>query len=274
MQKEYAQIVHDAALEAGRIIMEYYKGGFSVEQKEDLSPVTEADKAADKLIRQFLKETGLPVISEESSLESYEKRKDWKKVWIVDPLDGTKEYIKRTGEFTINIALVEEGYPVGGLVFAPALGLLYRTDESGLLKEELEQDEKGLFHNARGCFLWKTEIFPGNLCASVSHQDKTTQGFIQRYRSSYPQGEVLSAGSSLKFCMMAEGKASVYPRFSPTMEWDTAAGHALLIQSGGDVLYAENGVPLRYNKENMANGPFIALGAGWTYQKASAFIPN
>lgn len=269
----YPEIVLKAALDAANTIMSYYREGFSVERKADQSPVTEADKAADAIIRSYLEQTGIPVISEEYPVVEYERRKSWNKVWIVDPLDGTKEFIKRTGEFTINIALLEEGEPTEGLVFAPALGLLYRTEGGQLLKENYAVTAPFVFGNMEESAILSSNRFASeNICASVSHANVATRSFVERYKSAHPLGNLISMGSSLKFCLLAEDKAGIYPRFSPTMEWDTAAGQAILKAVGGNVWDVKTQQPIRYNRENLLNGDFIATARHMSKNEAFSYI--
>lgn len=265
------QLALDAALLAGEAIMKRFETGFSVEEKADRSPVTEADKEADAIIRKVLESSGIPVISEESAVEEYEIRRHWNRVWLVDPLDGTKEFVKRTGEFTVNIALVEEGQPVEGLVFAPALELLYRTDGKVLNKEIWRRNPNGIFGLHEQFSLLGATGFSQDVCASVSHMDEHTNEFIRKYRSSYPAGKLIQAGSSLKFGLMVEGKACVYPRFSPTMEWDTAAGHALLKAAGGDLLEYASTNPMMYNRKELRNGAFVGYVSPFNTDKLSHF---
>lgn len=257
-----------AALEAAQAIMRYYRDGYGVENKADASPVTDADKEADGIIRRGLETTGIPVISEETAVLDYEVRKNWKKVWIVDPLDGTKEFIKHTGEFTVNIALVEEGTPTEGLVFAPAKGLLYRTQNGQLHKETYGWDENGSPKRMEGCVLPRLATKSEHICASVSHADTGTMAYVKKYRSAHPLGKLVSVGSSLKFGLLAEGEAAIYPRFSPTMEWDTAAGQAILQAVGGNVWNVATHSPVTYNRENLRNGPFIAIGPHLSVEEA------
>lgn len=261
-----------AALEAAVVIMRYYRGGYNVERKTDASPVTDADKAADVLIRQRLEHTGIPVISEETAVLDYEVRKGWNKVWVVDPLDGTKEFIKHTGEFTVNIALVEEGTPTDGLVFAPAKGLLYRTQGGALHKETYGWDENGVPKRIEGCVLPRLATKSDHICASVSHMDTATMSYVKRYRSAHPLGNLVSIGSSLKFGLLAEGAAGVYPRFTPTMEWDTAAGQAILQAAGGNVWDVATKTPVTYNRAKLLNGAFIAFGPHISAEEAFSFI--
>jgi len=232
--------------EAGKAIMEVYNSDIQVDLKSDNSPVTAADLAANKIIVEKLKETGIPILSEESQNESADERKNWTKVWIVDPLDGTKEFIKKTSEFTVNIALVENGTPIAGVVYAPALGTIYYGEENEALKITDEGEEK-----------IQTSI-PGSplrIVASKSHMSEETEKFLEKI------GEytLVQSGSSLKFCLIAEGTADLYPRHGPTMEWDTAAAHAVLEAAGGAVKQL-NGEELHYNKSDLKNPFFIAVG--------------
>lgn len=273
MKDNFADICLEAGLKAGSLIMEFYKQGFQVAHKSDYSPVTEADKQADTLIRSYLRETGLPIISEETKPEEFSIRQSWKKVWIVDPLDGTKEFIKKTGEFTVNIALVEEGEPTEGLVFAPASGLLYRTWRGQAWKEIYSADESGEYGKNEGFTLSGLDNkAPDSICASISHANEATNRFIERYRRSNPRAQLISIGSSLKFCLLAEGKAQLYPRFSPTMEWDTAAGQAVLRAAGGNVWDLKSRFPIRYNRENLRNGNFIAASANISQEEAFSYL--
>jgi 3'(2'), 5'-bisphosphate nucleotidase len=270
--QDHSNIVLQAALEAGQVIMGYYRDGFSVERKSDASPVTEADQAADKIIRRHLEVTGIPVISEESAVADFSERKSWKKAWMVDPLDGTKEFIKRTGEFTVNIALLEDGKPTEGLVFAPALGLLYQTRQGRLIKEIYLLQERNVFIKSEAFFLSQEINRSRNVCASISHANSATLSFVERYRSAHPLGTLISIGSSLKFALLAEGKAGIYPRFSPTMEWDTAAGQAILQAAGGNVWDVETGNPIQYNRENLLNGNFIATASHISKGEAFSYL--
>lgn len=261
-----------AALEAAEVIMRYYREGYGVQHKADASPVTDADRKADGIIRRHLERTGIPVISEETAVTEYGIRKAWDRVWIVDPLDGTKEFIKHTGEFTVNIALVEEGTPTDGLVFAPAKGLLYRTQSGILHKETYGWEADGSPKRMEGCVLPQPAKKSEHICASVSHADTATMSYVKRYRSAHPLGKLVSIGSSLKFGLLAEGEAAVYPRFSPTMEWDTAAGQAILQAAGGNVWNVATRMPVTYNRENLRNGPFIAAGPHLTPDEIFSYL--
>ncbi len=250
-----------AALDAGKAILEVYSTNFSIETKEDDSPLTLADKNANDIINIYLKETQIPIISEENKQIDYSERRNWKTCWIVDPLDGTKEFIKRNGEFTVNIALVTNGNPVLGVIYVPVSKTLYFTSEdaSKALKIILEEENVSveyIFENA-------AEIIPTlespsimKIVGSRSHLNDETKKFISEIEKIKPV-EIISKGSSLKFCLVAEGKADVYPRFAPTMEWDTAAGQAICQAAGVKVIDNNTKEPLKYNKENLLNPYFL-----------------
>lgn len=249
-----------AALEAGKAIMDIYRtGDFDVDMKSDLSPLTKADLASNDIIVNYLQSTGIPVLSEEGKSIPFVDRKNWEQLWIVDPLDGTKEFIKKNGEFTVNIALIEKGIPVMGVVFAPALNELYfGSREIGSFKvltsaknsvEELINESQLLpIVSNRSSY---------RIVASRSHMSPETQTFIEQQETIHGQVETLSRGSSLKLCMVAEGIADCYPRFAPTMEWDTAAGQAICMWSGAKVLNWTTQEPMVYNRENLLNDWFL-----------------
>jgi len=255
-----------AALRAGREIMEVYGGkDLTSWSKEDRSPLTEADLRSHSVIVEELSDSGYPILSEEGKDIPYEERKKWNRFWLVDPLDGTKEFLKRNGEFTVNVALVENGKPVMGVVYAPALELLYFATPEGAYRvdgalPELPVEE--LYERAESLPSVPPEEGKIRVVASRSHLSKETEEFVEKLRE---RGEVdfLSVGSSLKLCFVAEGRADVYPRYAPTMEWDTAAGQAVVEASGGKVLEAETMKPLVYNKENLLNPYFVAVRRGY-----------
>ncbi len=253
----------ESALRAGEAILEIYKtDSFEVEIKADQSPLTRADKAAHEIITKMLEPTGLPVLSEESTGIAYLERKNWKKFWLVDPLDGTKEFIKRNGEFTVNIALITGQEPMLGVVYAPVPDVMYfGTIELGsyrILEAKSRIRENGDFlSGAEKLPLVKHDRF--GIVASRSHMNDETSSFIEGMTRKYPDARIVSKGSSLKLCLIAEGEADVYPRFAPTSEWDTAAGHAIVEASGGKVVVAKNDEPLRYNKKDILNPWFIAF---------------
>lgn len=242
------------AEEAGNAIMEVYGGNFEVMQKEDRSPVTEADRKANAVILHGLSQLypDIPYISEETRQLPYEKRKEWKRLWIIDPLDGTKEFIKRNGEFTVNIALVENGIPVMGVVYVPVQSLTY-AGIKGAGSFKLVDGKRVTISNPSH-YSNKNSI---TVVASRSHLSPETGEFIEKLKAGGKQVEFVSSGSSIKICMVAEGKADVYPRFAPTMEWDTAAAHAVALYADCKILDAQSGKPLVYNKEDLRNPFFV-----------------
>ena len=253
-----------AAYVAGSEILHIYHQPFDYELKADKSPLTIADKRAHTIISESLAASGIPVLSEEGSEIEYETRKDWEHYWLVDPLDGTKEFINKNGDFTVNIALIQKQQPVFGVVFAPVPGLMYWGSESGSFR--LDTRNIQVDDLSRYDFL-KTlaEPLPCNtgtetylVLGSRSHMNAETESFINNLRKSYPDLAFVSRGSSLKFCTLAEGGANIYPRFGLTMEWDTAAGHAVALFSGCTVLQAETGQQLIYNKPSLLNPSFVA----------------
>ena len=245
------------ALEAGRAIMGVYETGFTVTAKEDSSPLTQADLAAHRCILERLTALTpeLPVLSEESAEIPYAERSRWDRYWLVDPLDGTKEFIKRNGEFTVNIALIEDGVPVLGVVHAPVLDVTYFA-AVGAGAFCIRGGEKQAL---------RTRATPPRpvLVVSKSHRDAALDAFLARA----PGHEALSRGSSLKFCLVAEGSADFYPRTGPTSEWDTGAGQCVAEQAGATVLSLPDWKPLRYNsKESLLNPGFVVIGEpayGW-----------
>ena len=250
----------EASVQAGKSIMEVYQqADFAVDMKSDLSPLTAADLASNKVITDYLMDTGIPILSEEGRHVEYNERNSWNELWIVDPLDGTKEFIKRNGEFTVNIALIRNQVPVLGVVFAPALNELYfSTVDDGAFKvltgansttdELIEHAQPLPLHQASRNF---------RIVASRSHMTPETEEFVQQQEAIHGQVETISRGSSLKLCMVAEGEADCYPRFAPTMEWDTAAGQAICMYAGAQVIDWQSGETMRYNRENLLNNWFL-----------------
>ena len=261
MIKSYLYKAIEASVNAGAIIMDIYENKIvEVETKADNSPVTIADQKANDYIEKALQSTEIPVISEEGEHSMYKIRKNWNQCWIVDPLDGTKEFIKRNGEFTVNIALVENGKPILGVIYIPVQKALYYAiaEEQKAFKIELTEHKisEALLKDA-------VEIFPTSesetitITSSRSHANEQVVELIAKLEGEQKQIELLKAGSSLKFCLVAEGKATYYPRYAPTMEWDTAAGHAICSAVGLEVYSLETDKPLKYNKENLLNPWFI-----------------
>jgi 3'(2'), 5'-bisphosphate nucleotidase len=251
-----------AALAAGEEIMAIYNSAdFEIEQKADDSPLTKADKNAHLAIVKILEATKLPVLSEEGRAIPFNERQHWTTFWMIDPLDGTKEFIKRNGEFTVNIALIENNQPTLGLVYSPVLDKLYWGGSSvGFSKLNSGNSEVQLSQKAT---LSLADLKSKEVCrivASRSHRNQETEDFI----ASCNNTDIVSMGSSLKFMILAEGNADIYPRYAPTMEWDTAAAHAILLGIGYDIyqVNSDNKVspnPLQYNKKNLLNPSFICF---------------
>ncbi|MCF6242671.1 MAG: 3'(2'),5'-bisphosphate nucleotidase CysQ [Bacteroidales bacterium] len=254
-----------ASILAGDEILNVYNSKeFNVEFKDDKSPLTQADKNAHNEIVRHLNKTGIPVLSEEGKHLSFSERKKWEYLWIVDPLDGTKEFIKKNGEFTVNIALVKNGKTLMGVIYAPVLKSLYynKLQEGAYL---VDFDFTGRKPEQIFEYIEKQKIkIPlktrreYSVVASRSHLSDETKTFIEKLKEKHKKIEITSIGSSLKLCLLAVGQADIYPRFAPTMEWDIAAGHAILKAAGGNVLNNDTGQELQYNKENLLNPWFIA----------------
>jgi 3'(2'), 5'-bisphosphate nucleotidase len=241
--------VIDLAREAGRATMQYYDGTLAAEvrEKDNRTPVTLADEVAHDILVEGLRQIdpGTPVISEEAEAASFDSRRAWRRFWLVDPLDGTKEFIKRRAEFTVNVALIEDGEPVLGVVLAPALELLYWAVKGGGAWRE----EKG----GPAERIYSSPPSPGTpltVVESLSHPSPELEEYLQ----TIAVGRRVKAGSSLKFCWVAEGRADIYPRLGPTMEWDVAAGDCVYRQSGRD---GERPSPLTYNKPDLRNPSFV-----------------
>jgi 3'(2'), 5'-bisphosphate nucleotidase len=243
------QAVVDLAREAGRATMAYYDAPESagVREKEDRSPVTLADEVAHEILVEGLRrlDPSTPVVSEEATAASFETRSGWRRFWLVDPLDGTKEFIKRRAEFTVNVALIEDGEPVLGVVLAPALDLLYWAVKGGGAWREEKGGPAARIYSAA-----PAAGTPLTIVESLSHPSPE----LEEYLKTIPVARRVKAGSSLKFCWVAEGRADVYPRLGPTMEWDVAAGDCVFRQSGRD---AERPSPLTYNKPDLRNTSFV-----------------
>jgi len=251
----YLEPLKNIAREAGASILDVYQeeGDFGVETKSDDSPLTRADKAANQVICEGLANLTpeIPIISEENKQIPYEERKSYSQFWLVDPLDGTKEFIKRNGEFTVNIALVSDRRPVLGVVFAPVLGnMAWAIKGKGAWMEKEGRRDR---LQSPGFRLSDPGL---RVVCSRSHLNPATQDFIDRLE----QPEKVSRGSSLKFLIIAAGEAHIYPRLGPTMEWDTGAAHIILEEAGGRVEVADSRQPLLYNKESLLNPEFIAMG--------------
>ena len=250
-----------ASIKAGEAIMEVYNTNFEVETKKDKSPLTLADKKANDIINNFLVGTKIPIISEENRQVEYKERNLWEECWIVDPLDGTKEFIKRNGEFTVNIALVKNEIPVLGAIYVPEKKVLYFADvsEKKAYKVALNSHNTSLEKIIKDASLIQPHSKENyiRVVGSRSHMNEATSNYIESIKANSNDIEIVSKGSSLKFCLLVEGAADIYPRFAPTMEWDTAAGHAICNAVGINVISLETNNPLKYNKENLLNPYFI-----------------
>ncbi len=236
------------ALDAGNTIMEIYNRDFSIEYKDDKSPLTEADLASNEVIVKALEKYNIPIMSEEEKETPYEKRKNWEFYWCIDPIDGTKEFIKKNDEFTVNIALIHKDTPVLGVVYAPALNVMYKAKKG-----------EGAYKNNQKLPLVVNQSPETSLrvVASKSHLSEETQSFINELSKTTQNVEQVSKGSSLKLVMVAEGTADIYPRLAPTMEWDTAAADAIVRESGKMSYQYENKEKIVYNKPNLLNPWFI-----------------
>ncbi len=260
-----------AALAAGREILDVYAGEVVVDLKDDRSPLTEADRRAHAAITAELASTGLPVLSEEGRAIAPQERQGWHRYWLVDPLDGTKEFIKRNGEFTVNIALMERdalpigpmgaAVPVAGVLYVPVKDLLYfawqgggayrqeaATRSGGTAYERAHMAQRLPIHTHRPAF---------TIVASRSHQSPETEAYIRAAEAEHGTVQLTSMGSALKICLVAEGVADAYPRHAPTMEWDTAAGHAIANEAGRRLIDVSTSAPMRYNKHELVNQWFI-----------------
>jgi 3'(2'), 5'-bisphosphate nucleotidase len=257
-----------AALKAGDEILRIYQTDFHVETKSDNTPVTLADRTSGECITKMLSESGIPVISEEDHVPPFSQRSGWERVWMVDPLDGTKEYVKRNGEFAVNIALIEKGRPVIGVIYAPVVHDIwfaakgmgsFKITQNDLIVELTKQNlAEHLLTYAK-----KLPLHPPpagyTLVASRSHMSTEVSSRLKQLEKVHGEVDLISVGSSIKQCWVAEGKAHEYPRYGRTMEWDTAAGQCILEEAGCRLVNAETMEPMTYNKENLTNPFFIAL---------------
>ena len=251
--EQLLRLAKKAALEAGKAIMEVYAQPFEIYTKDDDSPVTQADLRASNIIKEILKPSGLPFVSEEDLPTD---RSQYKRYWLVDPLDGTVEFVNRNGEFTVNIALIDDKQPVMGLIYAPVLNKMWNAEcgmwnaECGMLNESFS------IHNS--AFSIKRER-PFTVLVSRSHRTPEVDEYINKVlRPAHPDLVIDTQGSSLKFARLAEGSADVYVCYSKTKEWDTAAADAILRAVGGKVLRISDGQPLEYSKKEYPNPPFVA----------------
>ena len=282
MEIQYEKLILTALLaakRAGEAILDVYGSDFAVEHKDDKSPLTLADKRSHEIIMDVLEQTitvnngTVPVLSEEGRGIPFDERKEWEYFWLVDPLDGTKEFVKRNGEFTVNIALIRNHKPVLGIIYIPVKDVFYfAAIDFGTYKLE---NSESLFDNSVDNLsikelLDKSQRLPltnnnkssFTVIGSRSHTSEEFSEFVKLLNEKYGEVEFISSGSSLKLCLVAEGEADVYPRFGPTMEWDTAAGQAIVEQAEGSVMDIQTREPLRYNKEDLLNPFFIVSRQG------------
>jgi len=250
----------NASIKGGYAIMDVYASDFAVENKNDKSPLTLADENCNEVIEYHLSGTGIPFLSEEGAQITYSDRKDWEYYWLVDPLDGTKEFVKRNGEFTVNIALIHNGKPIVGVIYVPVKEELYFAME-GLgsykvgINSVIENLESLILLSDSLPIDCKRENYV--IVGSRSHMSAETEVFFDEMKKKHGDVKILVVGSSLKLCMVAEGKADAYPRYAPTMEWDTGAGHAIAKYAGFSVKQYNSTEDVIYNKENLLNPWFL-----------------
>jgi 3'(2'), 5'-bisphosphate nucleotidase len=278
--KFYLLTAVKAAIDAGHAILDVYRSSdFEVEEKADKSPLTLADKRSHEIIVERLEKLDLPILSEEGKDIPYEERKRWETYWLIDPLDGTKEFIKKNGEFTVNIAMIRDRKPAAGVIYVPDKNVLYfALDSLGSFKADSIDGIEPINSQVIGSAAESTAKAidsiidaattlpvsystnrPFTIIGSRSHATAELEAFVEEKRQEHGEVEFISAGSSLKLCLVAEGKADIYPRTGPTMEWDTAAGHAIAQNAGCKVLQYDTNEPLIYNKENLLNPWFVVL---------------
>ena len=254
LQESDIDFLIKTAIDAGNAIMEVYQRDFHIETKGDKSPLTEADLLSNQIITQALKDKYpyIPIISEENKLIDYSERKKWDWCWLVDPIDGTKEFIKKNGEFTVNIALIHQQETVAGIVYVPAQEKTFYAikNKGSFLKIGSSEAQPLKLRNLAEDGVLK-------IVASRSHKSQAVDDYVKEVEKKYGDIDFVAAGSSLKFCLLAEGKADVYPRLAPTMEWDTAAGHIVAKEAGASIIDNGTGEELKYNKENLLNPFFI-----------------
>lgn len=275
-QREYLlPKAYNAALRAGAVILETYSHAedYAIDIKQDLTPITLADRQSHNLIKEYLGQTRIPILSEEGREMLYEERRGWDLFWMVDPLDGTKEFIKGNGEFTVNIALMADNEPVLAVIYVPYIRKIYFCDKctGAFRKEEVAPDPKAeltqrqIMEQAQPLPVVKACNDPIRIAVSRSHNTEETFEHIDRMKEKFPKAEVIEQGSSYKFCLLAEGSIEYYIRTSNTYEWDTAAGELILSAAGGEVVSHPDRQKLRYNKESLLNPHFVCR---------SKFMPN
>ena len=255
LKKIDIQKINSIAKKAGNEIMKIYQQDFEVDYKADNSPLTKADIKSNEIITESLKDLypEIPILSEENKEVPYNIRRNWEYFWLIDPLDGTKEFVKKNGEFTVNIALIYKNMPVLGVIYAPVLDLLYyaQKDQGAFKQDKNKKSQRLPIYN-----------YPDNhtlkVIVSKSHYNQETKEFVNNLKSQYEKIEFINIGSSLKLCLIAEGKADIYPRLAPTMEWDIAAGQTIVEESKGRIIKYKTEESIKYNKQNLLNPYFIA----------------
>ncbi len=252
-----------ACILASREILKVYEGEIEVEMKDDRSPLTEADKRANAQIVKILEGTSVPILSEEGAEVSFQERSSWTSFWLVDPLDGTKEFIKRNGEFTVNVALIEDNYPTFVVIYVPVTGLLYfgGVELGGSFKLKTDSIDdlnlESLMKRSQKLPIEKANEKQARVVGSRSHMSPETLEFVESLKAEGKEVEMVSMGSSLKICLVAEGSAEYYPRFAPTMEWDTGAGQAIAEAAGRSLIDWTTKERKRYNNEILRNNWFL-----------------
>jgi 3'(2'), 5'-bisphosphate nucleotidase len=253
------QKINSIAKKAGDEIMKIYQQGFDVDYKKDNSPLTEADIHSNEVIIKNLENLypDIPILSEENKEIPYKTRKNWEYFWLIDPLDGTKEFVKKNGEFTVNIALIYKNMPVLGVIYAPVLDLLYyaQKDRGAFKQEKNKKPQRLPIYNHTNNDTLKVIV-------SKSHYNQETKEFVDNLKNQYEKIEFINIGSSLKFCLIAEGRADIYPRLAPTMEWDIAAGQSIVEESKGRITKYKTEESIKYNKQNLLNPYFITIRKG------------
>ncbi len=246
------------AIDAGKEILNIYNDEIIVNSKEDKSPITQADiKSNDLIVNRLNKlESDIPILTEESVVE-WKNRKDWIKYWLIDPLDGTKEFINRNGEFTVNISLIENNYPIFGIIYSPVKSLLYYALKNNGCYKLKTNSNLSTLKNFNKINIHKEKNITTKVIGSRSHSSKEFLNWVEKKFTNF---ELITIGSSLKFCILAEGKADIYPRFGPTSEWDIAAGHIILEEAGGKLKTIDNKDILYNTKDDILNPHFIAYG--------------
>ena len=279
MNNDMQIIPLQAAVEAGNAILDVYQSDFTVDHKADDSPLTLADRRAHDIITAHLADTNIPVLSEEGRHIPFQERRNWHRLWMVDPLDGTKEFVKRNGEFTVNIALIENGHPVLGVVFVPVKSALYFGARG--MGAYLLEDRTIIKAVAAGGVTAVDDVLsratrlpkaiPSRTAIKVvgsrSHLTDEVKAFVEEMRNRHGEVEFTSAGSSLKICLVASGEADIYPRLGPTMEWDIAAGHAVAENAGARFYCHGTNQPLVYNREDLLNPWFVVERAGFSVDR-------